>query len=429
MEMAEPVKIRELKHVDPILDLLEPEARAILAAQGINLDPERPPKPYDFFELVSRVVYGSDEIAKLPFGALLFGRYDDAEAACRNPALGAMGLAGILASGIDAGPLHEVFSSLMFSADGTEHQRLRAPVQAWFMPKAVESCRPAIEACARERLEPLRIRGHGDFFREYADPLALSAALIRLGAPVDHVPLLGEATIAVFHAFFPMTPDAVERAERGVATLGAFADDLIMARRRHPGDDLVTDLLRSADEGRLTLGEVRATIVNLLFGGHDLLRGAIVNAMFTMMRFRDQWDRLVADSTLARTAAEESLRFVSGGAVARMATAATEIRGCPIAAGTMVIAGGPASNRDPAHVTHPHVFDIGRTRSHHFTFGAGDHFCLGASLARLTLEIALATSAAMIPTVELAVGIDEIEWESAAGPPVVVSLPVVVREK
>ena len=126
MEMAEPVKIRELKHVDPVLNLLEPEARAILAAQGIKLDPERPPKPYDFFELVSRVVYGSDEIVKHPFGALLFARYDDAEAACRNPALGAMGLAGILASGIDAGPLYEVFSSLMFSADGAEHQRLAA---------------------------------------------------------------------------------------------------------------------------------------------------------------------------------------------------------------------------------------------------------------------------------------------------------------
>jgi cytochrome P450 len=170
-------------------------------------------------------------------------------------------------------------------------------------------------------------------------------------------------------------------------------------------------------------------IVNLLFGGHDLLRGAIVNAMFTLMRFRDQWDRLVADPALARTAAEESLRFAAGGAVGRMATAPTEIRGCPIAAGTMVLAGGPASNRDPAHVEYPHDFDVGRTRSRLFSFGAGDHFCLGASLARLTLEIALATCATMIPTLQLAVDIDDVEWESTAGLPVVVSLPVVIRDK
>ena len=427
--MAEPVKIRELKHFDPILNLLEPEERAILAAQGVEVDPENPPKPYDFFELISRVVYGSDEIVRHPFGALLFGRYDDADAACRNPALGAMGLAGILASGITSGPLYELFSSIMFSADGAGHQRLRSTVQAWFRPKAVESCRLAIEACARERLEPFQTRRHGNLFTEYADPLALSAALIRLGAPIDQLPRLRDATIAVFHAFFPMTREAVERAERGLATLGAFADDLMATRRRDPGDDLVSHLLRCADEGRLTSGEVRAMIVNLLFGGHDLLRGAIVNGMFTLMRFRDQWDRLVADPALARTAAEESLRFAAGGAVGRMATAPTEIRGCPIAAGTMVFAGGPASNRDPAHVEHPHVFDVGRTRSRLFTFGAGDHFCLGASLARLTLEIALATSAIMIPTVRLAVDMDAVEWESTAGPPVVVSLPVVLGDK
>jgi cytochrome P450 len=426
--MAEPVKIRELKHFDPILNLLEPEERAVLAAQGVEIDPENPPKPYEFFELVSRVVYGSGEIVRHPFGALLFGRYDDADAACRNPALGAMGLAGVLASGITSGPLHELFSSLMFSADGAEHQRLRSPVQAWFMPKAVESCRPAIEACAHEWLEPLRARGQGDFFTEYADPLALSAALIRIGAPIDQVPRLRDATIAVFHAFFPMTPEAAERAERGVATLGAFADDLMATRRQDPADDLVSHLLRCADEGRLTSGEVRAMIVNLLFGGHDLLRGAIVNGLFTLMRFRDQWDRLVAEPALARTAAEESLRFAAGGAVGRMATAPTEIRGCPIAAGTMVFAGGPASNRDPAHVEHPHVFDVGRTRSRLFTFGAGDHFCLGASLARLTLEIALATCATMIPRMRLAVGIDDVEWKTTAGPPVVVSLPVVIGD-
>src|SRR5262245_49542628 len=130
--MAEAVKIRELKHFDLILNLLEPEERAILAAQGVEIDPENPPKPYEFFELVSRVVHGSGEIARHPFGALLFGRYDDADAACRNPALGAMGLAGVLASGITSGPLHELFSSLMFSADGAEHQRLRSPAQAWF---------------------------------------------------------------------------------------------------------------------------------------------------------------------------------------------------------------------------------------------------------------------------------------------------------
>lgn len=426
--MAEPVKILDLKHFDTIRNLLEPEARAVLAAQGVEIDPENPPRPYEFSELLSRLVYGGDRVARLPIGALLFGRYDDADAACRNPALGAMGLAGVLASGITSGPLHELFSSLMFSMDGAEHQRLRSAVKTWFMPKAVESCRPAIEACAHECLEPLRARGHGDLFTEYADPLALSAALIRLGAPIDQVPRLRDATIAVFHAFLPMTPEAADRAERGVATLGAFADELMATRRQDPADDLVSHLLQCAEEGGLTSGEVRAMIVNLLFGGHDLLRAAIANGLFTLMRFRDQWDRLVAEPALAQTAAEESLRFAAGGGVARIATAPTEIRRCPIVAGTVVIAGGPAANRDPAHVEHPHVFDIGRTRSRILSFGAGDHYCLGASLARLTLEIALATCATTISRMRLAVGIDDIVWDTTAAPPVVLSLPVVIRD-
>lgn len=351
--MAEPVKIRQLKHLDAMLNPLEPDARAILAAQGVEVDPANPPKPYEFVELISRVVYGSDEIVRHPFGALVFGRYDEADAACRNPALGAMGLTGVLASGITAAPLHELFSGIMFSADGPAHRRLRSPVQAWFTPKAVEACRPAIEARARELLEPSLARGQGDLFAEYADPLALSAALIRLGAPADHAAHLGDATIAVFHAFFPMSPEVAKRAERGVATLGAFADELMATRRQKPADDLVSHLLHCVDEGRLTPRDVRAMIVNLLFGGHDLLRGAIVNALFTLMWFRDQWDRLVAEPALARTAAEESFRFAADGAVARMATAPTEVRGRPIAAGTIVLAGGRLRTAIPPTSTTP----------------------------------------------------------------------------
>jgi hypothetical protein len=111
-----------------------------------------------------------------------------------------------------------------------------------------------------------------------------------------------------------MSPEVAKRAERGVATLGAFADELMATRRQKPADDLVSHLLHCVDEGRLTPRDVRAMIVNLLFGGHDLLRGAIVNALFTLMRFRDQWDRLVAEPVLARAAAEESFRFAAGGA-------------------------------------------------------------------------------------------------------------------
>jgi cytochrome P450 len=130
------------------------------------------------------------------------------------------------------------------------------------------------------------------------------------------------------------------------------------------------------------------------------------------MRFREQWERLVADASLAPSAVEEWLRYDGpSGALARVATADVEQHGRTIRAGQRVFAFMNAANRDPAAFADAEAFDLGRDPNPHLTFGHGIHFCLGAPLARLEAQIAAVRLGARFPGIRLAT--DRVEWHDS----------------
>jgi cholest-4-en-3-one 26-monooxygenase len=140
----------------------------------------------------------------------------------------------------------------------------------------------------------------------------------------------------------------------------------------------------------------------MVIAGNETTRNSIAGGMETLIQHPDQHRRLMTDRSLLPTAVEEILRWVSPVLyMRRTATRATEIAGVPIAEGDKVVMWYPAGNRDERVFTDADRFDVGRDPNPHLAFGIGQHFCLGAQLARLQLKVMFSELLDRLPHVEL----------------------------
>jgi cytochrome P450 len=215
-------------------------------------------------------------------------------------------------------------------------------------------------------------------------------------------------------AFSARIAEERARIERALAGLLDWADRLIAERRRTPGPDLISALIAAEESGdRLDAAELRALITVLIFGGQDTTQCQLACALATFVRHPDQWALLARHPELAAGAAEEVLRYEPAGAGSpRVATRDFQLHELAVEAGTIALPSGPAANRDPAAYPDPERFDI--TRRHgvpQLTFGGGEHYCLGAALARAELQEALPILARRLPHIAPAA---EIEWRRQA---------------
>ncbi len=168
-----------------------------------------------------------------------------------------------------------------------------------------------------------------------------------------------------------------------------YLDDLIDERRRRPGDDLASALVHATiDDVPLTQQQLHGYLVLLVGAGNETTRNAITGGVHALLEHPDERDRLAADPVgLAETATEEILRWTSPVVqFARTATADVELAGVTIKAGDTVTLWYPSANRDERQFDEPYRFDVGRHPNHHIAFGFGEHFCLGANLARWELR-------------------------------------------
>lgn len=198
-------------------------------------------------------------------------------------------------------------------------------------------------------------------------------------------------------------PEAMERATECSKHLHDHFAEAAARRRVEPtDDDLVGRLVAANEDGRLTEAEMLSSCVLLLLGGNETTTRLIANAVLALSRQPDERRRLTADPSLLPTAIDEVLRYdtpVQGNG--RIATRACELAGVDIPAGTLIVGLLAAANRDPAHFTDPHRFDVGRTQNSHLAFSKGIHHCLGANLARLEGRAAIGALLAVAPDFEL----------------------------
>ncbi|MTD56395.1 cytochrome P450 [Amycolatopsis pithecellobii] len=280
------------------------------------------------------------------------------------------------------------------------HTRLRRSIAGAFGRGHVERLRPTVHRLAEAMVAELAERREGDLLEHLAQPLPVAVIAELLGIPEADRPRLVPWSNAIVKMYeYGLPPAGREAAERAAGEFAGYLRDITEERRRQPGEDLVSDLVRS----ELTGDEVVATAVLLLMAGHEATVNVIGNGVWALLRHQDQWRRLRTDLSLVDSAVEELIRFDSPLQLfERTATEDVEIAGFRVAKGEKVAALLGAAARDPAVFAAPDTLDIGRKSNQHLGFGAGIHYCVGAPLARMEIAAALRALVTRMPELELA---------------------------
>ena len=228
-----------------------------------------------------------------------------------------------------------------------------------------------------------------DVIKDFGDPLPVIVIAEMLGVPpADRARFKTWSDAIVSTAAGGQMAADYKSAGREMA--GYFMQ-LIEQRRREPGDDLISGLLRAEIEGQhLTMQELLGFGSLLLVAGNETTTNLLGNALLVLTEHPDVWDRLRADRSLVGPAIEEVLRFRSPvQSMYRVARQPTELDGRAIPAGSSMVAWIGSANHDASQFADPERFAVDRQPNRHIAFGNGIHFCLGAPLARLEARIAL----------------------------------------
>lgn len=278
--------------------------------------------------------------------------------------------------------------------DAPYHSFVRQLVNKAFTPRSVEVLRPRIQALTLELADQLEDKSRVDFLGDFAFHLPVIVIAEYLGIPPEARYQIKDWSDDLAAVVFVRgeNEDRMARAEQAMTKVAEFLRPIVAERRRAPREDLISALIAVEEDGqRLSEEEVMANIILMIFAGHETTMNLLANAIVAFAAFPDQWQRLHADPGLGRSATEEVLRFdgpIRG--LGRWARESFELGGQQIKAGDRVLLVQHAANRDPAGFENPHSLDIGRWPNRHAAFGRGVHTCVGAPLARLEVQEALA---------------------------------------
>jgi cytochrome P450 len=311
--------------------------------------------------------------------------------------------------------------------DPPDHTRLRKLVAQAFTARSVERLRPRTMELAAGLVHGLLERPlPADLMSGFALALPMKVIFELLGVPFQDSGPLHELTEVIF-SLAAHTPDEVRAARQDIE---AYLRQALQRRREHPTDDLLTALVAARDhEDRLSEQEMVGFALILITVGHMSTANTLGAAIYSLLRHPRELAMLRKDPRLIPSAVEELLRynpFTLTGAQLRVAVADTEIGGRTIRAGEGVIAAVGSANYDSSRFAQPDRLDLARADNPHLAFGFGVHHCLGAQLARMELQVALAALLDGLPaTLALAVPPDELAWKTGLTAQALVSLPVV----
>ena len=349
-------------------------------------DPEFLADPYPVFARMREAGPAFDYPAR---GVTLLTRFADVHAALRD-----RGLGRAQAELAPPGPYKSFEASERWSLlnlEPPDHTRLRRLVTKVFTARSVAALTPRIEELADQQLATLG--REFELLGEFAQPYSISVICTLLGVPQDNAEQLLDWSHAIVKMYEFATPESEKRAADKAA--GDFIDyvrGLIADRRRHPADDLVTELVTVSEAGdTLSEDEIVCTVIVLLNAGHEATVNTMGNGLRALMLHPDQWLRLRAADVPAAVAVEELLRWDPPLQLFErwVLRDGLELAGLRFAAGERIAMMFGSANRDDARFPDAARFDVGRGESTHIGFGGGLHFCIGAPLARLELSVAL----------------------------------------
>jgi cytochrome P450 len=288
--------------------------------------------------------------------------------------------------------------------DAPDHARVRVPL-ARALYKRVAATRPAIERIVADQIAEVSAKTEFDALNNFAAPIPIAVIGHILGVETRDAPTFRALSEAVLKVFAANRTDAEEEEIRTAGReVVRILDAIMIARRAAPRDDLISDLICAQAAGApLSDSEIRVSCFNLLVGGNLTTADLIANALWLLLSHPTEFAKLRADPALINGAIEEVLRYEPPvESTQRIASRDMEIHGCPIRKTQTVATLLVAANRDPAVFSAPHEFDITRKEAPHVTFGGGAHICIGAPLARLEAQIAVAALISRFPALRLA---------------------------
>ncbi|MER8580001.1 cytochrome P450 [Mesorhizobium sp. M1423] len=381
------------------------------ATRRLRLDPHEPAFFQDPYEAYAFLHGASNAFFWEEFGFWCFGGFDDVNRLLRDRRFGRQNPAGIPDSrGIGQDRTHlsafdGIEANSMLELEPPVHTRLRTLVNRAFVSRQVERLRPRVEALANElidRFEP----GEVDLLPAFAAPLPITIIAEMLGVRVDMGPQLldwSHRMVAMYmHGRTRETEDTANRAARDFSN---FLRGYVAERRKRPGEDLLSLLIAAQEDGqKLSEDELVSSAILLLNAGHEATVHQTGNAVRSILAQGGDPRRFFASPEATAATVEECLRF---DAPLHMFTryAYQEVEAGP---GIIV---GPGetiglllgmANRDPVAFTEPLAFRPDRADQKNLSFGAGIHFCIGAPLARLELQVSLKTLFERLPQLHLA---------------------------
>ncbi|RKN65384.1 cytochrome P450 [Streptomyces klenkii] len=365
--------------------------------------------------------------------AWLVTRYEDVRRALADPRL-SLDKRNATPGNYAGFALPPALDANLLNMDPPDHTRIRRLVVKAFTPGRVDKLREPVRRVADELLDAIEAEGRTDLLASYAGPLPITVICDLLGVPQDRRPDFRAWTDAL------ITPDPArpELMKEAIGNMMRFFTGLIASKRATPGDDLLSDLIAARDsdgdgdgdgsEGadRLSEDELSSLAFLILFAGYENTVHLIANAVLALLDHPVLMESLRANPAGLGAAVEEFMRWDGPGplAIRRFPLENVEIGGVTVPAGETVLLSLAAANRDPHHFSEPDRLDLNRDRSGHLALGHGIHYCLGAPLARMETEIALAALLERLPGLALDVAREELAWRPSMRARGLISLPV-----
>jgi cytochrome P450 len=293
----------------------------------------------------------------------------------------------------------------ILNAEGEVHVRLRRLVAPAFSPRSADRLRPFMRDVVNELVDNVAHTGRSEIVRDLCEPYPIPIICELLGAPKEDWQLFSRLATDVLRIFSDDLQSVLQLIMDAQDELNEYTRKLIEERRAIPRDDLLTDLIAAEESGdRLTAEELEMMVEAVIVGGTDTTRNQLGLALVLFAENPEQWNILRERPDLAPRAVEEVMRYHGAvGGTVRFASEDIEYNGVLFPKGTFMSTSMGTGNFDESVFPTPDSFDITRepVGQPQLSFGAGIHYCLGASLARAELQEAFVTLSQRMPNLAL----------------------------
>jgi cytochrome P450 len=378
----------------------------------VSLDPRDPAFFHDPYPAYCAIRAATPAFFWEQYGFWCFASHADVSALLRDRRFGRqiLHVMNRRQLGWDESPRHlqpflDVEKHSLLELEPPEHTRLRTLVNRAFVSRQVERLAPRIAELANERIDGFENRGRIDLIEHFASPIPVIVIAELLGAPAQMWRQLldwSHRMVAMYQ--FGRTRAVEESAAAAAGEFAAFLRGHIAKRRGARGDDLISHLIAAeSEEGRLSEDEMVATCILLLNAGHEATVHGLGNGVKAMLEASIEPSEAFATPTAIRSFVDELLRFDAPlHLFTRYALEDVEYRGIALKQGDSIGLLLGAANRDPDRFPDPDRIVADRSPNPHVSFGGGIHFCVGAPLARLEMEVALPILFRRLPGLRLA---------------------------